>query len=141
MSDPRSAEDRTSETKAVVDAYYKAYETGLHERLMPLLHEQHRYYPPGGGKAADLAQRLEEAKLFFAAFSDVEISVCDQIVDGSRAAMRIRMSATHSGNFHGLKATGRSVVMSYMEFVRVEAGRILEDWAEFDIGTILRQIS
>jgi predicted ester cyclase len=50
------------------------------------------------------------------------------------------MTATHSGSFHGIPASGKRVTITYMDFAVIQQGKIIEEWAEFDIQAILNQL-
>jgi predicted ester cyclase len=47
---------------------------------------------------------------------------------------------THSGNFMGILPTGKRVRIPYMDFWRIENGRIAENWVSVDLPLVLRQL-
>lgn len=77
---------------------------------------------------------------FFAAFSDIEVTVDDQIAEGDRVASRVSMRCTHSGEYQGIPPAGARVVITYLDIARVRDGKVVEEWAEFDLLGILRQL-
>jgi len=121
-------------------AYIASYETGQQEKISAFLHPAHRYYPPGGGSPMDLADRIADEHFFFSAFTDIQARIDDLLVQDDKAALRITMKCTHSGSFHGIKATGRRISIPYMEIIRFKDGLILEERAEFDMSGILSQL-
>lgn len=56
-------------------------------------------------------------------------------------AVRLSFHGTHSGEFLGLPATGRSIEYVGHEFYRVAGGVIAEEWICSDMATLMRQIS
>src|SRR5919202_2529022 len=84
------------------------------------------------------------AKQFIAAyrraFPDIHIQIEDQIAEEDRLAVRCRMQGTHAGELMGIPPTGRRVAAGVMLFFRFEAGKIVEEWIEFNQLSVLQQI-
>lgn len=74
------------------------------------------------------------------AFPDIEAHIHDIFGVGDRVAVRLSFRATHSGEFLGVAATGRSVRYVSHEFYRLAAGVIAEEWICSDVATLMRQI-
>ena len=58
-----------------------------------------------------------------------------------KVAVRLRFRGTHSGEFLGIGATGRTVEYVSHEFYRIAGGLIAEEWICSDMATLLGQIS
>jgi len=56
-------------------------------------------------------------------------------------ATRIIMRAIHTGTYLGIAPTQRTVVMPFLDLAVVRGDRIVEEWAEFDLAAIVRQLS
>ncbi len=67
-----------------------------------------------------------------AAFSDIHFELHTVIEDGSVVAARWTASLTHTGDALGAPATGRPIIVTGMSFGRVENGRLVEAWNEWD---------
>ena len=65
-----------------------------------------------------------------------------RIGDGAYAAASgwPSMTMTHSGDYLGIKATGRSLTLRVMDFYRCENSQIIENWVYLDYGDLLRQM-
>lgn len=126
--------------KEVIQRYIKSYETGDPENVKAFLHPSHVYYPPGGGKPLDLSGRINDEVFFFRAFSDIKTEIHDQIAEGDKVASRIEMQCTHTGDYQGVRPTNKRIAITYMDFALLKDGRILEEWAEFDMLNILGQL-
>jgi predicted ester cyclase len=63
------------------------------------------------------------------------------LVGISTRAVRVRFRGTHSGEFLGFGATGRTVEYVSHEFYRISGGLIAEEWICSDMATLLRQLS
>lgn len=75
-----------------------------------------------------------------AAFSD-RVYVTEQfLADGDWAGCFGHIEATHSGVFMGIAPTGRRVRIPYMDFWRVEDGRIRDNPVSVDFAAVLAQL-
>ena len=126
--------------KELVRQYIRSYEAGSPDSVKAFLHHSHRYYPPGGGKPMGLEERMRDEAFFFSAFTDIRTTVEDLIAEDSKVASRITMKCTHTGDYQGILATGRRIVITYMDFALIRDGNILEEWAEFDLLSIFNQL-
>jgi len=75
-----------------------------------------------------------------AAMPDLHIGVEDIVVDGDRAAFRVVLQGTHTGDGLGVPPSGRPVRVAGMVMVRFENGRIMEGWNSWDQLGLLQQI-
>jgi len=77
---------------------------------------------------------------FRAAFPDVTIELEDVIAVGDKIAFRSTMRGTHQGKFLDIAPTGRKVIFSLLDIIRVEDGRFVEQWGGPDIFDLLQQL-
>jgi predicted ester cyclase len=130
-----------SETnKRITRRYFNAYERGDIEAVMKFLDPHHVLHPGAGGEPQNLDARKRDEMVFFAAFSNIDVIVEDQIAEGNKVVSRITMNCTHTGEYQDIPATGKQVKIPYIDIVRIKAGKILEEWVEFDMMKILQQI-
>ena len=85
-------------------------------------------------------ERKRDEMIFFAAFSNIEVVVEDQIAEGDKVVNRITMYCTHVGKYQGIPATGKRITVTYIDIVIIKSGKIDEEWVEFDLMSILRQL-
>ncbi len=126
--------------KNVACRYFEAYSTGDIEVVMGFVDEDYVLHPGAGAGDQDREGRRLDESVFFSAFSRIEAVVEDQIAEGDKVANRIKMACNHTGNYKGLAATGKRVVIPYIDILRFKAGKIVEEWVEFDTIHILDQI-
>jgi steroid delta-isomerase-like uncharacterized protein len=125
----------------VACSYFKAYETGDIEAVMRFIAPEYTLHPGGDGSPMNSAERRRDEIVFFSAFSNIKTVVEDQIAEGEEVANRIVMHCTHTGAYQGIPATGKRIVMPYIDILQIKAGKIVEEWVEFDMASILKQIS
>lgn len=75
-----------------------------------------------------------------AAFSDRVYQTEKFIADGDWAACFGQIEATHSGPFMGIAPTGKRVRIPYMDFWRVEDGRIADNPVFVDFAEVMFQL-
>jgi steroid delta-isomerase-like uncharacterized protein len=75
------------------------------------------------------------------AFPDLQAYIEDIVAAQDKVAVRLRFRGTHSGEFLGFPATGRTIEYVSHEFYRIADGFIAEEWICSDIATLLRQLS
>ena len=90
--------------------------------------------PPGPDALKILGQSIG------AGFPDVHATVNDLIAEGDNVIERATVTATHSGEFNGVPATGNAVTWTEIHIYRLSDGKIAELWSEIDLLAILAQI-
>jgi predicted ester cyclase len=75
-----------------------------------------------------------------AAFTDRTYLTEKFLADGDWAACFGHIEATHSGPFMGIAPTGNRVRIPYMDFWRVEDGRIADNPVFVDFAAVLAQL-
>jgi steroid delta-isomerase-like uncharacterized protein len=80
-------------------------------------------------------------KMMAAAFPNMNWEPQDILVDGDKAAARVRFTGTNDGEFMGAPATGKSVSVQVIDIVRFdEDGLALEHWGVFDQMGMMMQL-
>jgi steroid delta-isomerase-like uncharacterized protein len=126
--------------KSIACNYYKTYETGDIEAVMKFIASDYILHPGGTGEAMNSEERKKDEMIFFSAFSDIKTVVEDQIAEGDKVASRIIMYCTHTGKYQGIPATRKRVTIPYIDILRIRAGKIHEEWVEYDMMSIVQQI-
>jgi steroid delta-isomerase-like uncharacterized protein len=78
--------------------------------------------------------------VFREAFPNMMIVVEDMVAEGDRVAARCSVRAKHEGNFLERAATQSPVEFTGITIVRIDNGKIVEAWNNFDFMTMHRQI-
>ena len=74
------------------------------------------------------------------AFPDWTERVDDIVAAGDRVVIRFASSGTHHGVFAGIAPTGRKVRIQEMAIFRVVSGKIVEQWGQPDLHSLLEQL-
>lgn len=92
----------------------------------------------------DMPEGAEGLLFFFEeilrfAFPDLKVEIRDQITEGSKVVTRKVLHGTHRGEFLGIPATNKKVVIEAIDIVRLRNGKIVEYWAVMDTYSIVMQ--
>lgn len=125
--------------KDVVRAFYAQAATG--ERDAELVAEDLRYHGPA--MLGDLRGRDAFIHLlsgFRSAFPGFETDIQTLVAEGDIVAVWHTHRGAHAGEFAGIPATGKQVVINGLELLRVADGQIAEFWHMDDFAGMLQQI-
>ena len=75
-----------------------------------------------------------------AAFTDRSYVTTRFIAEGDWVSCFGHIEGTHSGAFMGIAPTGRRLTIPYMDFWRIEDGRIRDNWVSVDFAQVLAQL-
>ena len=93
------------------------------------------------GLKGDAKQALKQVTAGMgAALSDIKFEIDDLIAEHDRVAVRLTSSATQTGEFHGLPASGRRYSIGEIHIFRIVEGQIVEHWHQYDLTGLLRQL-
>ena len=73
-------------------------------------------------------------------FPDLVLSTEDLIAEGDKVVLRWSATGTHQGGFMGVPATGNKVTVTGIGIDRIEGGRIVEHWEQFDAMGMMQQM-
>jgi steroid delta-isomerase-like uncharacterized protein len=100
----------------------------------------HAAIPEAQGRAG--ARRIMEKLL--RAFPDMQMKVEDMVAEGDRVVCRLTVTGTHDGPLEftrmPLPPTGKPFRTGHIHVFRVDAGQIVERWAERDDIGMLQQL-
>jgi predicted ester cyclase len=81
-----------------------------------------------------------EIEYFRNAVPDLTYTVEDQIAEGDKVVTRYTVSGTHQGEFFGVAPSGERITMTGIAIDRFEGGKMVEEWPEYDLLGVMRQL-
>lgn len=108
--------------------------------LDELLAEDFVDHDPAPGQGPGREGYKQAAAVYFNAFSDFRVRNEDVIAEDDKAVLRWTARGRHTGPLMGIPPTGREVTLRGIDVIRVEGGRIVEHWGEFDVYGMLVQL-
>ena len=71
---------------------------------------------------------------------DLTLTVEDRVADGDRVVTRWTAKGTHNGELLGIAPTGRTAAVTGITIQRLQDGRIVEGWTNWDLMGLLQQL-
>jgi predicted ester cyclase len=75
------------------------------------------------------------------ALSDLRVTIHDQIAEGNKVTTRKSITGIHTGTLMGVPPTGKSVVISVIDIVRVQDGKYAEHWGLNTLSNVLAALA
>jgi predicted ester cyclase len=72
--------------------------------------------------------------MIFKSFPDFHRTIEDISAEGDRVWIRVKVTATHKGEFRGLAPTGKKITVRTASTYRIFNGKIVESWAVNDFS-------
>jgi hypothetical protein len=73
-------------------------------------------------------------------FPDLHVTIEDIIAERDRVCVRLRETATHTGEYRGLAPTGNKLAYTVVAIWRIVEGKIVEGWIVYDQLDFLKQL-
>ena len=134
-----TAEENKTVVRRLLDRvrdYGKWDEAALNEFLAPTYR---RHLTPTTPPLTAREQR-ERAGRLRAAFPDAHFTLEDIFAENDRVAYRLTFRGTHQGPFLGVAATQKQVTVGFTAIVRLEEGKLAEEWGGLDQVDLLHQL-
>jgi predicted ester cyclase len=77
---------------------------------------------------------------FRSAFPDIALALEEVFAESDRVVFRSTLRGTPEGEFLGIAPTGSRVTVAVLDMVRIQDGRIVEQWGGPDVFDLLRQL-
>ncbi|NDJ53664.1 MAG: ester cyclase [Chloroflexi bacterium] len=130
----------SEENKDLLMRYHTAWGQGDIPTLLHTLHADYVSIDPVSGEGSGRIREGENCRLWHESFEDTELRVEQIIAEGDRVSVYWTLMGTHTGEYAGVPATGRSVVIPGLEMHRIEDGQIRETWRLTDVWSMMLQL-
>ncbi|MEM8750858.1 MAG: ester cyclase [Pseudomonadota bacterium] len=132
---------KTDETLALIKAMEDALAANA-DNMADYFHEDFRWMGNAGcGTKPDLAAFRKHWQLpLRAAFTERNYHTQAWVAQGEWASCFGHIEGTHSGVFMGIEATGKRIIIPYVDFWLVKDGRIADNWVNVDFPYVLQQL-
>lgn len=95
-----------------------------------------KYHGFGGEEVRGRAAVGEMMAAYHAAFGDMQVRFADVIASGDRTVTRVKVTATHQGEFAGQPPSGRRLEFEGITISKWRKGEIVEEWEAFDMAAL-----
>ena len=133
---------KTDETREVITSMVDALNEHTIDGIGKFFHPDFRWIGNAGCGLKENLRAFQDnwQRPFQAAFSDKVATDEARIVQGEWMASFGAQQATHSGEFMGIAPTGKRVEIRYMDFWKVQDGKIVDNWVMVDFPHVMRQL-
>jgi len=74
-------------------------------------------------------------------FPDIVVHILDQVSEGDKVTTRKEFHATHTGEFMGIPASNKRVVIKVIDIIRLRDGQYIEHWGQSNLSEIVSEIA
>jgi predicted ester cyclase len=82
----------------------------------------------------------QQVSLYRRAFPDLRIHVVERMIEGDTVFLRWTGDGTHLGGFLELEPTGKKVALHGTTITRLDHGKAVEGWSNWEFGALSRQL-
>ena len=83
----------------------------------------------------------QQGTMYRTAFpDDIQVTIKDQIAEGDMVVTRWTGGGTHKGQMMDIPPTGNYVTVTGIDISRIESGKIVESWSNFDQLGMMQQL-
>jgi predicted ester cyclase len=129
--------DVTLNTRLVlqfVDEFWNRANATAADLFLSATYVDHTYQP---ANREGLVQTLTQLSI---SFPDHVQTIEAHVAQDDLVVLRMRLRATHLGDFRGTPPTGNPIDVPVYRMYRIASGQIAEHWGLLDTATLLRQI-
>jgi len=94
-------------------------------------------WPYTGDGRRDLKQAMERVAK---GLSTPEFIVEDEIAEGDRVVVRLKASATQTGEFMRMPPSGKRYTVEEIHIFRIRDGKVVAHWHQFDQMGLMKQL-
>ncbi len=123
-----------------IRGFYETVSDGAFERLDEFLAPEFTTHEQSPGVEPDRAGTKQFFAMMKDSFPDFRMTVDDVLVQGDTAAVRLRMSGTHRGEFMGAPATNKSFEVETIDIVKFRDDQAIEHWGVTDVLGMLEKL-
>jgi steroid delta-isomerase-like uncharacterized protein len=129
------------QNEAVARRGFDAFNTGDMSIVDEIIAENAVSHDPAMPEDADGPEGFKQVvQTFRAAFPDLHMTVESVFSDGDLVCTRWSSEGTNDGDLMGMPATGRHVTGSGISIDKIEDGKIVEAWNQWDNAGLMQQL-
>jgi steroid delta-isomerase-like uncharacterized protein len=130
----------TEQNKALVRRVFAALNQGNLAVIDEMTTPTYVHHDPANPQV----RSREDYRQWFAglrtAFPDLQFTIEDLIAEGEKMVCRYTFRGTHTGQWRGMPATGKQVVVTGITISHMVEGKAVEDWHNADALGLLQQL-
>ncbi|MBA4417277.1 MAG: ester cyclase [Syntrophus sp. (in: bacteria)] len=128
-----------SENKAMMERFLRDLDEDI-GAIDKFLSPDCQTHLPGSNLPVDREGFKMFVCMLYTAFPDLHHEIEHQIGEGEKVASLVTVRGTHKGDFQGVLPTGRQVTFTDIIMARIEDGKLIALWAQFDVLGLLNEL-
>ena len=134
-------ESTATKTKPFAQTLIDAWNTKVDEKIIQLYSADYEGEDMSGSKKRSGIEGVKEwLKSVLHAFPNIHYTLVDYVENGDRIVMHWVAEGNHHGSFLKIPASGKTVVINGVSFLKIENGKVKEGKLFWDMAAVLRQI-
>jgi steroid delta-isomerase-like uncharacterized protein len=132
----------SDQNKALVSSFYEAWNSGnldAFDEILSSEYQDHDAQNPNAGTRGPEGAKATAAG-YRAAYPDSHFAIDALLADGDYVIARWTATGTHDGELMGIPPTGKAVSVSGITIDRVENGKVVEGWTNWDTIGMMQQL-
>jgi steroid delta-isomerase-like uncharacterized protein len=127
--------------RRILDEFWRAGKPSVLDQLLAIDITNHELSKePVSGRDAYKAWANGFRQATAAGFPDLEIGLDELIAEGDLVVKRWTFRGTHTGEYLGLPASGKRVIMTGITIYRLQGGQVRETWWNYDVLGMMQQL-
>jgi steroid delta-isomerase-like uncharacterized protein len=128
----------TTENKEIARRFIEeCWNNGDTAAMRDLIADKCRYHDPAFPGVENIEQHITACR---SAFPDLRFTIEDMIGERNEVVVHWTAHGTHKGPFLGMPPTNRQCTVSGTSISRMEGGKIVEQWADWNVMTLMEQL-
>ncbi|HLV93869.1 MAG TPA: ester cyclase [Candidatus Acidoferrales bacterium] len=132
------SEGNKNAVRHVFDEVWNKNNVALIEQLFAPTYTHHDPSSPDVGRGPEGYKKL--VAMYRGAFPDLRFTYDDLVAEGETVSVRWSTRATHKGDLHGIKPTGKEMSISGISVCHFAGGKIVDEWVNWDSLGMLQQL-
>jgi len=128
----------TAENKEIARRFMEeGWNKGDKDAMRALIADKCRYHDPVFPGVENVQQHIVSCR---SAFPDLRFTIEDMIGERNEVVVHWTARGTHTGPFLGMQPTNRPCTVSGTSISRIDGGKIVEHWADWNVMTLMEQL-
>jgi steroid delta-isomerase-like uncharacterized protein len=128
----------TTENKEIARRFIEeCWNNGDKAAMRELIADKCRYHDPAFPGVENVERHIASCR---SAFPDLRFTIEDMIGERNEVVVHWTVRGTHKGPFLGVQPTNRSCTVSGTSISRMEGGKLVEHWADWNVMTLMEQL-
>lgn len=131
----------SQENKALSRRFFEAFNAGDWDTITGLVSDEYVSHDPAQPEEVRGPEALRaQLEQYRVAFPDLTFTIEQQLAEGEYVVTRWRATGTHRGELFGIPATSRQGNVTGVSIDRIQNGRFVETYGNWDTLGLLQQL-